>query len=250
MDKELPKPWNRKLILILDQFHKDDLEMSQEGKELLKNDEIFVISVDELSELQDKINVLGKVKLAPNIVLTISPFADRAYLDISESKELIPLFIATSTVKLCQLLGVKSIEFLNLKIINKKDQSESTIDLNSPLVKGEIDIVKKTFYNLKNKLSIKSEFEGGEAQIEKAELYLKENGLSGDPILCNLIELRKDSDMNKPKSMEYELSLTEALTKNLNLAASVKYIATGLKGAYNSLKEETVDIYLKIGVKF
>jgi len=250
MNNELPKPWNRKLLLILDKFHKEDLSMSEDGKELLRNDEIHVVSVDEFEMIKDKINILGNIKPSPNVVLTMSPYTDNSYLDISESKELIPIYIANSTVKLCHLLGAKSIKFLNLKIIDKKENKEATINLNNSVTSVGIDIDTKSIYNLKNKLTINTEFEGGEAQIENAEIFLKERGLAGDSILNNLIDLRRDANSNPTKNIEYEICLTESLTKNLNIAASMRYITAGLKGSYSSLKEQTIDLYLKIEVKF
>jgi len=250
MKNDLIKPWNRKLIIILDQFHKDELELSDDGKELLRNNEILVVNIEEYIKIQDKICILGNAKPSPNTVLTMSPFADNTYFDIVESTELVPLYKANSFIKLCHLLGAKSVQFVSIKFIETDSKKESNVSLESLQLKTEVNINNNTLFNLKNKLSIKSEFEGAEPQIEKATLFLKERGLTSDSTLSNLIDLRKDDIVNKAKYLEYELSLTESLTKSFNLAASVKYITMGLKGNYSSITKKTIDMYLKTVVTF
>lgn len=244
--------WKRRLLIITTDLQVEALEHSEEGLELLKNHEVKVLPISEIDIFNTKFTLLGGIRPQPGMLLLMSPYDDKTYVEVSDAKSFIALEKASLTLRFCQLLGAKSVTVRNIKIVDIENQKELNIDAQKDFISGSLSGKKSDIENIKNQLKVKSTFSGGKPNLEKAEKLLKSSGLISEPFLKHLLEMVIDSKEvdNKLNKITQEISLTQSLQKTFEFISKIN-LPTAVVGAeFKSITKEKIEIFLSLEINF
>lgn len=245
--------WERRLILVSTDRQKDGLNHDDKGLELLKNEQLMVLPMSQANLFDNHLTLMGENGLQPGTMLAMSPFDDNVYVDIENARELIAIEKASLTMRLCGLLGAKSVETKNMKIVDTESRKEACIGGGkSGVATGKLTAAYSDLENFKNKIENNSIFSGGNPNVEKAEQFLRASRLINDPLLKQMVNIVRDGEEtgNKIKELNQEVSLTQSLQKTFELAANINFPGGLVSGGYKSKVEEKTEYFISIVIKF
>jgi len=248
MTFEVDKPWKRQLVLVVNEVDQEALTHDSEGKALLRNQNLVVLPLDE-RDFFNKFSLKGSTVLSSGSLLIQHPFDTNAYVDCSEARAIIGLERLTSAVELYQALGAKSVEIIQIRVLDKKTNTTAKGEFGSLSVSGELKAKYSEVQNLMNRIQLSYSFRGGNPDLSLAKRLLLEKRLDMEPVLQSLVSMCENSG-NAPRSLQNELCLTEALEKTFEIAGKLN-LPSGVVGANTrSVIQEKIAYYLQVRVNF
>lgn len=244
--------WNRKILVSVTENEKDALTHSDDGIEILDNEEIMVITMTEMDEFNNQFEIMGNVRLAPNMMLLLSPYGDNTYVSADDARSQLAIDKAMLTIRFCSLLGAKSVEVIDFKQVDLDKESEGTIDGGNNVTTGEGSINQKSIEKIKNQISTSAKASGGKPKFDIAEKLLKKHRLNSDPFFKNLFEMVKDyeGEENRIGVITQSVLLTHSLQDTLEIIGKVKFPAGFIRGSYKTSLNQKVQIFMTLRISF
>lgn len=244
--------WNRRLVIIATDTKIESLEHSEDGRALLNNQQLQIISVKESEDFDKTYTILGGLRPQPGMLLMLSPYDDLTYVDVEDARTMIAVEKAALISRFCALLGAKSVKVTNIKIVDNEKEKEISLNAQYSSVTGDIKIKNSQIMNLKNQVNINAEFSGGEPNFIRADSLLKSSRLNTDPFLKNLLEMAKDFEAtnNKTLKIEQEVSLTQSLQNTFDLISNLDFPGGVIAGNYKATAKEKIEIYFSLNILF
>jgi hypothetical protein len=218
-----PRDSARRFIIVLTQAEMDRCEYDVEGAELLRAPGVWlvpdsaaqadvndpVVAALDRSGLLSAGNVLMQMPYDPDVYEPVEDAPKRA----AERKHLI-------FTELCQLLGATRVRLEVVETQSEKGEGRVTLKGSTRSVSGDGAAEKKAADALAATMSLDDRYVGGEPEIRAAEQLLEATGLSADPLMRNLINVRKVG--NALHSRKYTVDLSRESSRQLKIAAQVK----------------------------
>ena len=245
-------PYERRVILFSDEKTLYQLQNDKSNRRFLTNPEIRVISINDSNSFLNQFKILGGVLPQNKMMLVLSPFDDATYIEMSEAKNKITLDKLGSTLRLCQLLGAKHIEILNVKIHDKETNQSISANVQDAPVSGNLNSKVNELHDLKNQIKLTTDFDGGDPNYEGAKYFLQQKRLEGDIFLSNLLEMRNQElvSSNPLQNITQEISMTENLQKTFDMVAEINFPVGYFDSNYKSVTKEKTEILLTIKIDF
>ena len=246
------KPYERRVIMFSDEKTLYQLKNDKSNRRFLTNSEIRIVSINDSNSFLNQFRILGGVLPQNNMMFVLSPFDDTTYIELSEAKNKIALDKLESTLRLCQLLGAKHIEILEVKIHDKETNQSIFTKGQYATVSGNLDSKVNELHNLKDQIELTTKFDGGKANYEEAKYFLQQKRLSGDIFLSNLLEMRNQElvSSNPLRNITRKISMTENLQKTFDMVAEINFPVGYFNFNYKSVTEEKTEILLTMKIDF
>lgn len=248
LDKEVP-PKKRKAILVISSHELDRLEYTPGGNELLLNEQVHLLvpSYVTTSNLEENLEQSGLLETG-NLLIQ-SPYDSSDYVTLDKASSTFALTKYLHFTTLCGLLGAREVTVAQMEIKTLTGQQILKGSIDSRLTGGKVEEANGIFERIINKISLRSEFGGGEPDLEEAEAHLRKYQLLNDISMRSLIDQRRGK--NPIKSRELTLSLTEESEKNLQVITNIKVpVYAGLQAQIEQVKKEVCKLTFKIRVEF
>lgn len=242
----------RRVILFSNENTLYQLQNDKTNRRFLTNNEIKVVSTNNISSFLNQFRILGGGLPQNNMMLVLSPFDDITYVEVSEAKNQIALYKLFNIIQLCGLLGAKSVEILNIKIHEKESNESISTNLQYGVVKGSLNSKMNDLNNLKNQIKLTTNFNGSEPNYEEGKKFLQEKRLNGDVFLSNLLEMRNHNvvSSNPIKHITKEVCMTDNLQKTFDLVSKINFPVGYFETSYQSVTKEKTEIFLTIKIDF
>ena len=244
--------WNRKIIVSLKENEKDALAQSEEGIQILDDEEIEIITMSELDEFDSQFEILGTERLTPNMMLLLSPYCDNTYVRVDDARSQLAVDKAMMTIRFCSLLGAKSVEVIDIKQVDLERKHEAEINGGKNGVSADVSVNKKSIEKIKNQISTSAIAIGGKPKFEIAEKLLKRNRLNSDPFFKNLFEMVKDyeGEENRIGVITQSVLLSHSMQDSLEIIGKVNFPTGFIRGSYKSSLDQKVQIYMTLRISF
>ena len=114
---------------------------------------------------------------------------------------------------------------------------------------GDGKIEDEEWTSFHGKLTLHNEFQGGSPDVSSAEEHLKRVGLSGDPVMRALIDMRRNPN-NLLTNQKLHLNMTSETQCNLNVLANLNVPFISLEAGYDRHVREKTEFSLTFKVDF
>lgn len=244
--------WNRKILVSVTDNQKDGLTHSDSGNELLENEEIEIISMEDIERFNQDFEILGNDRLGPNMMLLLSPYNDNTYVRVEEARSLLAIEKGLLTIRFCSLLGAKSIEVIDFKQVDLDKETKGKGKVGYNELSAEAKLKQQSLEKIKNQITVSGTATGGKPKFEIAEKMLKENRLNSDPFFRNLFNMAKDyeGEENRIGVLTQSVLLSHSMQDSLEIIGKVKFPTGYVKGAYKSSLDQKVQIYMTLRISF
>lgn len=242
-------PKKRRAILVISPHELTRLEYTPTGNKLLLNEQVYLLvpSDDATSSLEQRLDSCGL--LEEGTLLIQSPYdkSDYALLDKASSTFALAKYLHFTT--LCGLLGAREVTVEQIEVKTTKGKQVFKGSLGSVYVGGNVDGESNTVEEIRNNIKIKSNFDGGEPNLDEAEEHLRKYQLINDISMKSLIDQRKGN--NPIKARELTLSLSEESKKNLMVVSDIKVpVYADIQAQIEQVKKEAYEFTLTVRVEF
>jgi len=246
------QPYERRIVLFSDDNNYYKLKNDNAGRKLLTNSQVRLVEMDKSGSFINDFKILNGILPTNEMMLVLSPFDDKTYMEISDAKSLIALDKLGSTIQLSQYLGAKFVKVLSINVHDRETKKSLQFDAQYQMFKGDLDLSQKEIMYLSNKITIETVFEGGEPQYELAKEYLYQKRLISDIFLSNLLEFRnpQKTKSNPIKTYKQEIFLTENLQSTFELVANLNFPVGFFSTNYKSFVKEKTEISLLVQIDF
>lgn len=241
----------RQVIYFLNDLEFDNLQYYDEGKDFLFSKEIQVIPTSQIHIFLDHYEILGGNNPSNRSILVISPNNPLKYAEVSESTSQFALDKLTKIIRLCQLLGAKSVTIEDIYVEKDTSSIKTNTGASYTTIDANLATEKKKETELNKYIGYTSEFNGGKGNYEMAKSFLKKSHLGGDSFLYNLVEMR-DPDFltNDITSIKQKIKLSTKSTNTFQLLANLKIPVGGGKFELNTQNISQKDYILDISIEF
>ena len=245
------EPHRRKTVLVLNQRDIDALRYEEGGADLLLNEEVYILS-SSLEESNPVIqNLVDSGLVQPGAVLIQSPFDKNIYENSMQALRRFALDKHLHFSTLCMYLGARAvtIEQAEYKYTEDKKTFSARVDL--PMKgSGDVKIEDEEWDSFHGKLTLHNEFQGGSPDVPAAKEHLKRIGLSGDPVMRALIDMRRNPN-NLLTSQKLQLDMTSEVKSNFKVLANLNVPAyISLEADRNRHVREQTEFNLTVKVDF
>ncbi len=252
-DKPWPdEPSRRKIVLVLNQDDIEALRFEDGGADLLNNKEVHILSSHPSQPGLAVQALIDQGLVTPDTVLVQNPFEKSLYHHEPEAVEQIVLAKWQHFSTLCSLLGASEvkIEDRKKKITGSSSNLSNQVDIVT-VGDVEVEIKKENLDSFISGLTLIDTFEGGEPNVQAANEFLQQTGLSADTSMRGLLDIFQ-RQTNKIKSRKLELNLTTEAHRNLKVLANfnVPEFLTSLEIDYERKVHEQTEYTLTIAVEF
>lgn len=247
LDSVLPK--KRKAILVLSPADRERLEYSTEGNDLLLNKNIYLlVPTDEIGgSLENSLEISGLLEIGS--LLVQNPYETSVYAPLDKALSTFALAKYLHFTTLCGLLGAREVDVEQVEVRTSKGKQIFKVYNSSLYADGGIAGENRTFEEIRNNIKIKSRFDGGKPNIEKAEEHLLQYQLLHDVSMKSLIDQRKGD--NPIRSRELILSLSEESKRTFKAIADVNVPTyADIQAQLDQVKKEVYELTLTVRVEF
>ncbi|MCE2565731.1 hypothetical protein [Komagataeibacter sp. FNDCF1] len=221
----------------------DDVEKAisnGEGKFLVTSNQTTFLryNANPVSPLSSSLkNLICKNIYTPGNRLIANPFIPSTYELIDRVAENVSLSKLTNFSNLCSLLGAKSVSTVSVQVAIDGHNAEFSFPGSVPQIPAELAVSRKKEKYLKyaELIKIEQRFSSSEADLKKSEEYLYQSGLSNDPLMINIFNIRKNKN-NKAESSNFEINTLLEIKKDMDIVFEMK-VPTWLSMKYNQEKE-------------
>ncbi len=244
--------WNRKILASLTENEKDALAHSDDGIEILNNEEIMVITMTEMNEFNNQFEIMGNERLTPNMMLLLSPYSDNTYVRADDARSQLAVDKAMLTIRFCSLLGAKSVKVIDFKQVDLDKESEGKFNGGNKATTGEASVKHKSLEKIRNQISTSAIAIGGKPKFDIAEKLLKKHRLNSDPFFKNLFEMVKDyeGEENRIGVITQSVLLTHSMQDSLEIIGKVNFPTGFVRGSYKSSLDQKVQIFMTLRISF
>jgi len=247
-------PAHRKVIFVLS---KDDiiaLESNAAGNKLLMNEEVYIMPSHSSDPSPEEKNIIAQGLVTAGTVLIQDPFDKNKYHLESESIKQIAQRKWLKFSTLCGHLGARKIEIKSIRVQDENGDFEFDLEGGVPiLVKGQLNTQKKSHYSFLESMFLKVGFEGGNPDIDAANKFIKNNGLTQENFIDALLNQSQLSN-NKQKEFTLKLDLTNEVHQKFKILAGISIrnlrVPISLEGRYTKNTYKKTKYTLSISVKF
>lgn len=245
------EPHRRKTVLVLNEQDIDALDYEEGGADLLLNEEVYILS-SSLKESNPVIqNLVDSGLVQPNVVLIQSPFDKNIYENSMQALQRFALDKHLHFSTLCMYLGARVVTVEQGEYKYTEDKKTFSIQVALPMRgSGDGKIEDEEWTSFHSKLTLHNEFQGGSPDVSAAEEHLKRVGLSGDPVMRALIDMRRNPN-NLLTSQKLHLNMTSEVKSNFNVLANLNVPAfISLEANYDRHVREQTEFTLTVKVNF
>ena len=245
------EPHRRKTVLVLNEQDIDALYYEEGGADLLLNEEVYILS-SSLKESNPVIqNLVDSGLVQPNAVLIQSPFDKNIYENSMQAVRRFALEKHLHFSTLCMYLGARAVIVEQAEYKYTEGKKNVSIEVPLPMRgSGDGKIEDEEWTSFHSKLTLHNEFQGGSPDVPAAEEHLKRAGLSGDPVMRALIDMRRNPN-NLLTSQKFQLNMTSEVKSNFKVLANLTVPAyISLKADHNRHVREQTEFALTVKVDF
>lgn len=239
------------IIFVLGEQEINRLEYDSEGRKLLTNQDVLIISIDEAKRKKLISNLKSRGLFRRGIVLAKSPYDDENYSEITDAAYEFAVEKYMYFSQLCSLLGAKEFTIQRLDtIINKKIYSfEGTGKLTSH--QQELLAKDQQLSKLYSQIQIKDEFKGGEPNFGEAEIFIENKRLKGDPAINSLLSLRKQTD-NPVLTRQLTLDLSNEFKRIIEITGKVRppRFLSEIVASFSAVEKKSAEYKIILEIKF
>ena len=243
-------PASRKAIFVLEQHDIEKSAYTGVARQLL-DDEVYVLQVPVRNETSSALQHIIASHLArPGCVLIQSPYDPDVYEDVSLAPQRFALEKHVHFMTLCMHLGAREVSVEQLDL--HTSTGNSTVDVKGTRlgVGAQLTVENEQLEKLRAQMRLHDEFAGAAPDIAAAERLLKQTGLSFDPVMRGLLEMRRGS-ANQLIERKLVLSLSSEVKSNLKVLGRINVPAfVKLSVDYKRLVREEHDFTLTVRVRF
>ena len=246
-------PQQRKMILVMKDTDIQRCQMEKASTQCLIDDQVYVMPFPIQVSPQDSPTQKALARMAkPGMVLSQSPFDPGHYFDAAhESVEIaVNKYLVFSA--LCGTLGARSVSIEQITYKTRTKKTEWNAKASHGVGGVESSGGNEKINELRQRISLKDEYQGNTPDIDQANALLEKTGLTMEGQFQALIDARRYQS-NLLKKREVELSLYNNLHSNLNILATFQTKIPGfIKGSLSFTYDvkETEEISVKILVEF
>lgn len=249
-------PSCRKAILVLQQHDIEKCAYEPGAAQALLDDEAYVLQFpipirmqgEDVPSALQKIHAAGLARRG--VILVQSPFDPDKYEDASIASQRFALAKHMYFSKLCMHLGAKEVSVEQVEL--RTSTGTETLDLKAARTGASAQgrSTSEVLAKFSAQMSLRDEFAGSPADIDKAETLLRNTGLWSDLNMQNLLEMRRESS-NQLLTRKLVLSLSSEAKSNLNVVGRLKVPAfVNLSADYDRVVHEQYDYTLTVLVRF
>ncbi len=272
----------RTIVLFADYLSKNALKHTENGQKILSCKSLRIVDLKEKGEFKKEFRVKNNSNLLDKTMMVLSPFdaESKTYITSHELELHITQTKFACLLKLCQYLGAKKIDIVNVVIDSNGTNFEFGLTdikgqpANSNKKEGQGDKSKGSWKNTifslfkeNTKLNAKLEagwgasffksvnktyiYEGGLPNYNGAKKFLEKNNLQDDIELVELLEFFEPEvyEGNKIRNFNKNFTLLDRKYITLNLASSLELFDVtlgNLNASYNKEKLEMIAFELDI----
>ncbi len=239
------------LVFILGEKEISRLEYDIVGRELLSNEDILVLSVDQIKANKLIANLKSRGIFKRNLVLAKSPYDDDNYEDITNALYEFAVEKYMYFSQFCNLLGAKEVTVQRLdKITKSKIRS---LELIAKLTTGQQELLVKDqdLSKLHSQIQVNDVFLGGAPNLEEAANLLREKRLLGDTTMLSLLEIRKQTS-NPISTRQLTINLSNESKKIVDVVAKIRLpkFLSEIVANFNAVEKKSAEYTLTLEVKF
>jgi hypothetical protein len=241
-----PRPEDRRIIVVVNEVMRGQLEMARGGKDVLLGDGIWVVVLgDDLdSELYRKLSARGLLR--SGAVLIQSPWSSDAYEDVANAAETFAVEKFMQFSLYCMLLGASRVEIRRVERTSSEGRIAIEVSSGGVLQQGAAGFSDQRLQQFCRHISLVDEFSGEGCDLPAAEALLGSGGLSDDGAVRSLVSFRR---AGRNRLLRRELRLSAAASAQRTLHAAMTMMASpafllACAGAYGTLddSEYTLDV--------
>lgn len=244
------EPSQRKAILVLSQHDIERCSYEDDGAAVLLNDEVLPLAFPIQGD-NPLARALARSGLArPGVLLLQNPHDNELYEDAMNASRRFALAKFTVFSQLCMHLGARTVSVRSMEVTMTNTKNEFAIGTGYKGVEGKVTASFDAYERLKAEMSLEDRFDGGPADIPRAQALLRRTALSADPVARSLIEMRETS-LNRLTQRTLTLDLSSETRRTIEVATSVKVPKfIKLQADYKRVATEHVDYTVKLDVLF
>ena len=245
---------NRKGIVVLSRAEIDRCRYDVGGDDLLLNGEIYVLEFpvrDPQKVIQDQID-RGLVRRGA--VLIQSPFNQDRYEDAAQANQVFALEKNSHFTTFCKHLGAREVRIEEIRFRSASKNVSASVEGDGKTPKGPISAHTSSSQDelntFRSQLKSVSTFEGGPANLEAANEFLRRTNLVRDDTMAGLLEMCRSAS-NRPKSQSWMLSLSTESNQRLKVIGKLKFPSfIKLEVDCKKIVRENSDYSLSVEVRF
>jgi hypothetical protein len=257
MNRTKLDPGARKILIVVTENEEYILPIEPGGRDLINQPHLKVISDSNFYE-KDYHLIGGEGRVQSGMVLLLSPFDDKKYMNIDRARQLVAIEKMHVTTRLFQFLGACSVALERLEIVDREVNESVSWDVDGGGITGALKAKASDIQKLKSSLQLCVKFSGSEIDEEKAKEFFAQSHLNSDASLQNILWMRLDE--NPPTEIRVEISLSESINSSIEFLASLNLpeIFTKLnlqsllrsRASIEQIVKEKIDISSRIHVAF
>jgi len=239
------------IIFILGEQEINRLEYDSEGRKLLTNEDVLILSIDKPRASKLTGNLKSRGLFRRGIVLAKSPYEDEHYAEITNAAYEFAIRKYMYFSQLCNLLGAKEFTVQRLDtIINKKMYSFEGI---GKLTSYQQELLAKDqqLSKLYSQIQIKDEYQGGEPNFSEAKAFIESKRLKGDATINSLLDIRRQTD-NPIVKRQLILDLSNEFKRIIEIAGKIRppRFLSEIVANFNAVEKKTAEYKIIFEVKF
>lgn len=246
-------PSSRKAVLVLQEHDIEKCAYEPGAAQALLDEEAYILPFPLRTQGEVPValqNIIDAGLVRPGNMLVQSPYDINSYDEAVLAPQRFALAKHMHFSTLCMYLGAKEVVVEQIDLRTRL--GKTTLD-----VKGErlgtsahVGVETEELEKFRAQMHLRDEFEGGVADVVAAERLLRRTGLSTDPNMRTLVEMRREG-ANQLKTRKLVLSLSSEAKSNLNVVGRLKVPAfVKLSAEYDRVVKEQQDYTLTVVVKF
>lgn len=245
--------YQRQIIFFANDIEVNSLYLSNDGKALLSKDEVKIIPISQGEQFLNSFQILGGIQPYNHMILVLSPTSPDKYAEVTDSAAYFSLEKLTKILRLCQLLGAKSVTIDD--IFKEKDTSttktKSEIKAQIQGIEGSLETESKALTELNKYIGYTASFSGGKGNYEMAKSFLSKSKLGCDLFLSNLVDMRDPEFLdNEILNISQKITLYSRSDKMFKLLATLQLPIGGGKFEINTQTVSEKDYTLEIKINF
>lgn len=253
---DLIKPYNRKIVLFIDDETRYEYENDHNKKwfDLFNNKEkaITILNLDEADQFIKMFEIQGAEKtISNNTSYILNPYNSDSYFLSAKAKINNTINLHYKTIELSRLLGAKRVMIESRYLLDTSSRTKLDIDGNYKVGKGKFGLSMTELNSLKNSIKLDEKLTGGKSNFSLAHKFLLQNGLLDDPFFNHILSVRNPNDSNNIlNEFSSEICTTSSLKSTLDIIASLKLPGIGIGANFNQVKSKSEEIFLKYKIIF
>lgn len=242
-------PRKRRSVIVLEQHDIDKLKMNGDTAIFAEPHTCVLSSSGEAGQFSNALsNIVNSGLDQPGLILVQSPFDPDEYVAAEEASERFMLDKQMLFLNFCQILGAKRVSVSQLVVTDGEKATTVKFDGTGQVVAAGGQVDAKVSERLAARISLGDEFDGGPADLAKAEQFLQKHRLYGDRMMRSLLDARSEGNAIRKRVITVDLS-NEA-RHSLSVVARLKLPAVELIFDFNKVKSERKTCELQMEVDF